>query len=381
MKLDGKPYVIRGVSYQPTTVGQDISDKGNHWMFDDVNKNGRIDAAYDSWVDRNNNNKLDSGEYPVGDFRLLKEMGVNTIRIYRLSQAGTYNPKEFNKTLLRDLTKTYGIRILMGDYLGAYTVGSGADANKGTDYTDPAQLQRMRSLVKAYVLDHKAEPYVLGWILGNENLMKGEYGGVNATRTQASQQVDAYLGFVNDVTEMIHRIDPDHPVIVGNLGLNNLEDHEKYAPAVDIFGCNLYLGANGFGQTWKKVQQYFDRPVLITEFGCDAYNSKMKKEDEVAQASYHRGNWADIQLNTAGGPESGNSVGGIIFEFVDEWWKSPSGSWDIHDDVDDSPMAFPDGWSSEEYLGVVSQGDGSKSPFLRKLRKVYTLYKNELWKN
>ena len=97
------------------------------------------------------------------------------------------------------------------------------------------------------------------------------------------------------------------------------------------------------------------------------------------QASYHKGNWNDIQLNEAGGPEEGNAIGGIIYEFLDEWWKSKDGGWDVHDDTNDSPMAFPDGWSSEEWLGIVSQGDGSNSPFLRRPRKVYYLYRNQLW--
>lgn len=378
--VDGKPYVVRGVTYHPTAVGKDLNSQGNSWMFDDEDENGRPDTPYDTWVDRNGNNRQDAGEAAIGDFKLMQDMGVNTIRLYRLSPGLDYKPKEFNKEVLRDLYKTYGIRVAFGDLLGAYTIGSGASWNDGTDYTDPVQLEHMKRLVKDFVNDHKGEDYVLMWILGNENLMKGEYGGVNATRTKAAQQPDAYLKFVNEVAEMIHQIDPDHPVAVGNLGLTDLEEHAKYAPAVDIFGANLYMGTAGFGNTWKRVQQAFDRPILITEYGCDAWNSKTHKEDEMAQAKYHQGNWEDIQLNLGEGNGTGNAIGGIVFEYLDEWWKSPSGPWDVHDDTEDSPMAFPDGWSSEEYLGIVSQGNGNKSPFLRRPRKAYYLYKDTLWK-
>ncbi len=381
MTVDGRPFVVHGVTYNPTVVGRDIANlQGNHWMFEDEDENGRPDAPYDAWVDKNGNNRQDPGEASVGDFRLMKEMGVNTIRLYRGAQAADYNPKEFNKDVLRDLYKTYGIRVAFGDFIGAYTIGSGADWNNGTDYTDPVQLERMRRLVKEFVNDHKSEDYVLMWVLGNENLMKGDYSGVNATRTQASKQVEAFLRFVNEIAEMIHQIDPDHPVAVGNFGLSSLREHGQYAPAVDIFGANLYSGSTGFGNTWKKVTREFDRPVLITEYGCDAWNSKTHKEDEAAQARYHQGNWDDIRLNLGGGSGEGNSVGGILFEYLDEWWKSTSGAWDVHDDSDDSPMAFPDGWSSEEYLGIVSQGNGGRSPFLRKPRKAYLLYRDELWK-
>src|SRR5258706_2389984 len=149
---------------------------------------------------------------------------------------------------------------------------------------------------------------------------------------------------------MINNLNPNHPVAVGILGLTVLEKHKLYAPAVDIFGANSYKGSMGFGDLWKKVQIDFDRPVLITEYGCDAYDSQAHREDEGGQANYHKGAWGDIQLNLAEGPEEGNAIGGIIFEYLDEWWKSSSGSWDSHDETNDSPMAFPDGWSSEEWL-------------------------------
>jgi beta-glucuronidase len=396
MIVDKKPFVVKGVTYNGVPIGRHIADYGNAWMFDDVDENGRVDYPFDSWVDKNKNNSQDSDEPAVGDFQLLKDMGANAIRLYRTgysNQARTidgekaaggdtveYDGTEFNKEVLRDLYNKYGIRVIMGEFLGAYTIGSGASWELGTDYTDPLQLENMRMVLTNFVKDHRSEPYMLMWVLGNENLMPSDYTGVNATRTQASKQVEAYLKFINEMAELIHRLDPDHPVAVGNLLLLNVEDYGKYAPAVDIFGANLYPGSTGFGNAWKKVKREFDRPVLITEYGCDAWNSKTHKEDEVAQARYHQGNWADIQLNLGGGAGEGNSIGGIIFEYLDEWWKSSSGAWDIHDDSDDSPMAFPDGWSSEEYLGIVSQGNGGRSPFLRKPRKAYTLYRDELWK-
>ncbi len=379
---NGKPMVVRGVTYHPTAVGKNLDDaEANSWMSADENQTGKADTPFESWVDGNRNNRRDGGEAIKGDFQLIREMGANTIRIYRYSRKLEYNPKEFDKEVLRSMVKNYGIHAIMGDFLGAYTVGSGAEWEEGTDYTDPVQLQRMKDLVHDYVNDHKAEPYVLMWVLGNENLMPSDYGGVNATRTKASQQVEAYLTFVNEIAEMIHQIDPDHPVAVGNLGLNNLEDHAQFAPAVDIYGGNAYKGTQGFGDLFKQVKEIYDRPVLLTEYGCDAFDSRTGKEDEAMQAAYHQGNWTDIQLNVAGGPEEGNAIGGVVFEFLDEWWKSRDGAWDLHDDTNDSAMAFPDGWSSEEWLGLVSQGDGSKSPLLRRPRKAYYLYRDQLWKN
>jgi len=364
-------------------------------MFTDSDENGTLDAPYESWVDKNKNGQQESNEPPVGDFKLMAEMGVNAIRVYRMGDESSetingeasakgdvveYDAGEFNKDVLRDLYNRFGISVIMGEFLGAYTVGSGATWEEGTDYTDPVQLENMRMVLTNFVKDHRNEPYVLMWLLGNENLMPADYAGVNATRTQASVQVEAYLRFVNEMAELIHQIDPNHPVAVGNLDMLNLEDHAKYAPAVDIFGANLYRGVMGFGNTWKKIQDTVDRPLLITEFGCDAYDSKKNSEDQKAQAKYHQGNWEDIELHLAGTPSEGNAVGGVVFEFLDEWWKSLKGGWDFHDFEKDSAMAFPDGWSSEEWFGLLSLGDGSHAPFLRQTRQVYDLYKDKLWK-
>ncbi|MFN0117087.1 MAG: glycoside hydrolase family 2 TIM barrel-domain containing protein [Elusimicrobiota bacterium] len=379
LRLEGNPFFVKGVTYSPTPPGQHLGNYGLDWMKEDHDMDGEPDAPYQSWVDLNGNNRKDSNDPVVGDFQLLKDMGANAIRLYRPGRKLEYNPNEFNKKTLRELQSKYGVYVIMGDFLGAYTIGSGASWEEGTDYTDPVQLENMRLALKNYVLDHRREPYVLMWLLGNENLMPSDYSGVNATRTKASQQTRAYLTFVNEMADMIHKLDPDHPVAVGNLGLSSLEEHALYAGNVDIFGANLYLGRDGFGSTWKNVNEMFDRPVMITEFGCDAFDSRTDKENEKAQAEYHQGNWDNIARYQAGQPTLGNSIGGVIFEFIDEWWKSRQGGEQAQEGTKDSPMAFPDGWSSEEWFGVVSRGNGS-DPLIRQPRLAYKIYKDKLWK-
>ena len=111
LMVEGKPYVIKGVTYAPTKVGQS-PDEGTmtSWMEDDFNNSGRIDSPYESFLDTN-------PKAPVGDFQLMKDMGVNTIRLY-------HHPGKINKEVLRDLYNTYGIRVIMGDFLGKYALGS-----------------------------------------------------------------------------------------------------------------------------------------------------------------------------------------------------------------------------------------------------------------
>ncbi len=381
MRVDGKPFMIKAIAYSPTPVGK-TPDQGynlDSWMVSDLNGNGKIDGAFDTWVDKNRNNQQDPDEKVVGDFALMKEMGVNTIRLYHHSM---------NKDLLRQLYKDYGIRVVMGDLLGMYAVGSGAEWFKGTDYTDAGQKEKMKESVRQMIMEYKDEPYVIMWMLGNESNY-GEIGDPNPASgkvgfgSNARHQPDAHYGFVNEVAGMIKSIDPTRPVGTSNGEVITIDILKKYSDNIDVFGANVYRGAQGFGRSfWEDVRDFLDKPVFITEYGCPAYHAgKDLLFAEQEQAEYHQGNWEDILYNSAGSG-FGNAIGGSIFEFVDEWWKAgppPQFSPTAQETVGQFQANFPDGWMHEEWLGLAGQGDGSQSPYMRILRKSYDYYK-KAWK-
>lgn len=382
MYVKDKPMIIQAVLYEPTVIGDSPHDFSlRNWQRVDENKNGKADGPYDAWVDKNRNDVQDKDEPSVGDFQMLHDMGVNAIRFYHSPKDNKeYNPEGMDKALLRDMYNTYGIRAIIGDLLGAYTVGSGADWDKGTDYRDARQCANMKRIIHDLVMDNKDEPYVLMWLLGNENNMNNQYGGVNATKTLAGVYPEAYGKFLNEVAAMIHELDPNHPVGVANLETQLIETYEKWAPEVDILGINSYRGPEGFGNLFSYAQRYFDRPVVITEFGSDVLSIGKDNVvvDEKSQVKYHKAAWENILYNSAGNRGQGNAIGGMIFEWVDEWWKSNKGPKEIHQFTKDSPMPFQDGWSSEEWLGINGQGLGTHSPFLRQPRDAYFFYK-KVW--
>jgi beta-glucuronidase len=363
LRVEGKPYMVKGIAYSLTKIGQS-PDEGtlDDWMLADYDNNGKIDGPYDSWVDKNWNNIQDPDEKPVGDFQLLKEMGCNTMRIYHHAS---------NKELLRDLYKRFGIMVIMGDLLGAYTVGSGASWYEGTDYLNPEHRKNMTESARKMVEEFKDEPYVLFWMLGNEN----NYGVAN----NAKKNPEAYYSFVNETAKMIKSIDRDHPVAVSNGDLLFLDIFSKLTPDVDIYGSNAYRGKYGFGKSsfWERAKDTCDKPIIVTEYGCPAYMEyKTNKEAEDTQAEYLKNNWEDIEYNSAGYLGTGNAIGGMLFEWLDEWWKAYEPF--QHDSKKNWSGPFPDGWNYEEWLGISGQGDGTASPFLRQLRKAYFTYK-EIW--
>ncbi|RKY35321.1 MAG: hypothetical protein DRP80_03305 [Candidatus Omnitrophota bacterium] len=365
--LEGSPYLIKGITYEPVKVG-DRLDFSNKWMSYDFNNNGINDTAYESWVDENKNNRRDRNEKVIGDFQLLKEMGINTIRIY--------HPVNINKELLRDLYNRFGIRVIMGNFLGAYCRGSGASWRKGTDYTNPQHLENMINDVRKMVLEFKDEPYILVWLLGNENDVSGNYENSTFNNTNARFYPGEFAKFVNEVARLIHSLDPEHPVGICNATTSFLKYYAQYAPELDFVGFNAYLGPFGFDSLYRTVKFDFDRPVLITEYGVDAYNQKKKCEDEFLQLIYHRGCWRSIERNSFGARGVGNAIGGIIHTWLDPWWQC--GSERIHDKRRGAWQgSSPDGWFNDEWLGICSQGNGRNSPYLRQLRKVYFFYQRE----
>ncbi len=362
--VDDRPYVIKGITYAIVKVGQSPDDGSlKNWMEYDYDGNGRCDGPYDAFVDRNLNNKQDRGERAVGDFEILKRMGVNTIRLY-------HQPHTLDKKILRDMYKRTGIRVILGDFLGKYAHGSGASWHEGTDYENEQHKKAMLESVRKMVLEFKDEPYILMWLLGNENV----YG----VACNADEKPDVFFKFVNEAALLIKSLDPEHPVAVASGDTLYLDVYGKHAPDVDMFGANVYRGDFGFGSYWESVKQETDRPAFVTEYGCPAYTYCFSREEaEEEQAQYLTGCWKDIEANMAFADGAGNAIGGVLFEYLDEWWKGYEPA--VHDTRGLWVGPFPDGFMHEEWLGVAGQGDGASSPFLRQLRKSYYVYQR-LWK-
>lgn len=369
--VDERPYFIKGVEYSPDPA-MSRPDYPNQWMHEDTDRNGRNDAAYDSWIDANRDNYRDACEDSIGDFQLLKDMGCNTIRIY--------HSEDIKVSLLRDLYKTYGIRVIMGNLFGAYTIGSGAEWCDGTDYTNSDQRKKMKEGIRAMVEQNKDEPYLLMYMLGNENDATGSEENSTLNNTNAVAEPVAFAKFVNEVCEMIKDMDPDHPVGICLATYRLLPALAEHAPALDVIGLNSYAGAYGFGPLWQRVKTTYDRPVLITEYGTDCYDLKKDVVDEDYQALYHRRAWEDIAANSYWGEKAGNSIGGVAFCWMDKWWLI--GLAKLHDTFNGArPGPNRGGFFCDEWLGLCGQGFGTNIPLMRDPRKVYYQYRNILWRS
>jgi hypothetical protein len=362
LMVDRRPYIVKGVCYSPIPIGQ------NH--------------EYDWWSD--------PSKPWIADGKLMKEMGINTIRIY---QPGT-NPEAVKK-VIKDFYELYGIRTILGHWLGFWEYPC-------PFYGDKPFQDKVRKEVIDMVNLYKDEPGVLLWILGNENNYSclglvnkwstPEIDKESSPQKQKEMRAKIYYSFINDLANQIHKIDSNHPVALGNGELMGLEFAKDYCPDADLVACIIYRGKT-FGNLFKSLKATFDRPVLLSEFGADAYDAYLNKEDQNMQAFFLESQWRQIYQNLADNKEGeGNCLGGTMFEWTDEWWKhneyDPAG-WSIHD--------TGAGWSNpsyyfdikapnnmnmnEEWFGIVALSPELENGINKRIpRKAYYILR-EFWKN
>jgi beta-galactosidase/beta-glucuronidase len=127
LMVSGKPYIVKGVCYNPIAVG--------------------YDQDYDWWSDPN--------KPWLTDGKLMKEMGVNTVRLYQ-----AHEDSSEVKQVIRDLYERFGIRTIMGDWLGFWEYPCPL-------YGDAEFQAKVKKGVLDMVREYKDEPGVLFWILGN----------------------------------------------------------------------------------------------------------------------------------------------------------------------------------------------------------------------
>ncbi|MFH1776065.1 MAG: glycoside hydrolase family 2 TIM barrel-domain containing protein [Candidatus Omnitrophota bacterium] len=302
--VNKKAYFVRGVCYAPVPIGKSY--------------------LFDMWANPYKPWRIDG--------QLMKEMGVNTIRIY--------NPGDDYFALQEVITELYlqnGIRTILGHSLGFWDYPA-------ANYADAEVRKKITGNVLTMVKAFKDVPGILFWNLGNENnysfdgrinsWSSAEIDKLDTPQKRSDMRAKIYYKFIDDLAKKIKRIDPDHPVALGNGESHYLEIAHQQCRAVDILGCIVYRGKS-FGSFFKEVKRKCDRPVVLTEFGADAYNAQINKEDQRNQAVFLKLQWQEISNNRADFIEGeGNCLGGTIFEWTDEWWKhseSDRDSWHVHD--------------------------------------------------
>ncbi|HRZ77691.1 MAG TPA: glycoside hydrolase family 2 TIM barrel-domain containing protein, partial [Bacteroidales bacterium] len=303
------------------------------------------------------------------EMALLKEMGVNAIRVY------TGIPPRW----IEYIHSRYGIYTMLNHSFGRYGLNVGGVWKPNTEYSDPQVRELLIKEAEEMARTYKGTPGLLLFLLGNENNYGLFWDGAETEdipmedRKSTLRAKPMYQLF-NDAALKIKGIDDQHPVALCNGDLLFLDIIAQECKDVDILGVNSYRGIS-FTDLYARVSKECSKPVMLTEFGADAFNALTFEEDQASQASYLLGNWKEIYAHAAGMGGLGNSIGGFTFQFSDGWWKHGQTS-DL--DIQDHHASWSNGGylhdyvegennMNEEWFGICAKGPSNA-------KGIYSLY-------
>ncbi|ARN76596.1 glycosidase [Nonlabens spongiae] len=347
LKVDGVDFMINGMNWDYVPIGTNYSY--SLWeQPDDL-----IKAALDS------------------EMGLLKNMGVNTIRVYAGMQ-----PK-----WITYIYENYGIYTMLNDSFGRYGLTINGVWYANTEYSDPRVEKYLMKVAEDMVNDYKDTPGLLMYMLGNENNYGLSWGGaetedipIDSESSTIRRRARAMYKLMNNAVLKMKSLDANHPIAICNGDLLYLDLVKEEAPDIDIYATNMYRGVS-FGDAFSRVKEELGKPIMFSEFGADAFNAIELQEDQYSQAYYMFGNWKEIYMNSAGLGLSGNSIGGFTFQFSDGWWKrgqtedlfihNTEASWSSGGYSRD--LAPGENNMNEEWFGICAKGPTNA-------RGLYTLY-------
>jgi hypothetical protein len=302
LTVDGKDFIVNGMNWDYFPIGTNYSY--SLWNQSDA----FIKQALDD------------------EMGLLKNMGVNTIRVY------SGMPKKW----IEYVYNNFGIYTMLNHSFGRYGLTIDGVWTPITEYANPKTKELLLKEVKEMASEYKDTKGLLLFLLGNENNYGLFWDGAETEnipikdRKSTVRAVSMYKLF-NEAVVAMKLIDQNHPIAICNGDLLFLDIIAAECKDVDILGSNVYRGVS-FGDLFERVKKEYGKPVLLTEFGADAFNVMSNKEDQSAQAFYLKGNWNEIYENAAGMGKAGNVLGGFTFQFSDGWWKyGQTKNLDLHD--------------------------------------------------
>jgi hypothetical protein len=263
------------------------------------------------------------------DLSLIRDLHANTIVVV--------DPPDY----VLDLAERYSLKVIYAFYLDWWAFGT-------------AEAEQAANAVVGRVAELRHKPALLGWMLGNEI-------PVAAFEQRGTAPFERGL---QNLYQRVKAVDPTHPVTHANWPLAK----QLHLEFLDIASFNLYplwppeVVVMGYENYLRDVLQPVagERPLLITEFGVNTI-----EVGEQGQARLLRTNWEGIRR--------GGAVGGVVFEFADEWWKNydnPRGAGNWWDRVPATDDELHHDQDPEESYGLLT-ADRQPKPAYAVLREAF----------
>ena len=185
----------------------------------------------------------------------IKGAGVEHGSHEKLAANGGNSLRTWSTDNGRDTGKQFLDRALSN---GLY-VAMGLDVDherRGFDYSDTNRVAKQLAALKAQVMEFKDHPALLLWVVGNElNFEKNP------------KVWDA----VNDLSKMIHEVDPNHPTTTTLAGFaqGTVNLVKTRAPDLDFISFQMYADIANLPRYLQAAK--WDKPYIVSEWGATGH--------------------------------------------------------------------------------------------------------------
>jgi len=233
-----------------------------------------------------------------GNIEALAEYGGNSFRTWR-----TRNESEDAVDVL-DRAHKSGLLVLMGLDV--------ARERHGFDYDDPVEVKKQFDFIIGEVERLKDHPALLGWAIGNELNIEAENLKV----------YDA----VNDISIMIHEIDPNHPTTTTTAGIGKREADYMKENCTDIDFLSIQMYGDIVNLQKRISDAGWEGPYLVTEWGATGHWEVARTDWDVAieQTSKEKAEAFIERYKIAIQSDPVNCMGSYVFLWAQKQERTPT---------------------------------------------------------
>jgi hypothetical protein len=233
-----------------------------------------------------------------GNVEVLAEYGGNSFRTWR-----TTNESEDAVEVL-DRAHKSGLMVLMGLDV--------ARERHGLDYDNEEEVMKQFDYLKGEVERLKDHPALLGWAIGNE-------------LNHEARNLKVYDA-VNDLSKMIHEIDPFHPTTttMAGIGKREVDYIEENCTDIDFLSIQMYGDIVNLQQRISDAG--WDGPYMVTEWGATGHWEVARTEWDVAieQTSTEKAEAFLERYKLAIQADPGNCLGSYVFLWAQKQERTPT---------------------------------------------------------
>jgi hypothetical protein len=233
-----------------------------------------------------------------GDIPSVAAHNGNSFRTWR-----TNNGQKTGKEVLDEAYEN-GLMVTMGIDV--------ARERHGFDYNDGVAVNEQLEKIKKEVMELKDHPSLLIWGIGNEL-------NLNYTNPKVWDAV-------NDISKMIHEIDPNHLTTTSLAGISEKEVSliKERCPDIDILSVQMY---GDLPNLPKLVREYgWEGPYMVTEWGATGHwevpkttwGSPIEENSTVKAANYLKRYKAGIEADSI------QCIGSYVFLWGNKQERTPT---------------------------------------------------------